>query len=473
MTTLKYYMKKRSARRKTRKGGGNCMSSGTCFIPNEELNDNTASMTPTQKLTYAVERNDLEKVKEAVNEGANINGDINTSAHETPLLSAIYNDNVEIVKYLLSQKNTDINIRRLGYVDYNQYTTEVVTPVILATRYRRKSILDMLLRHGAKVDNRYYDVIYSPMLINLQKQIQTENDMVPELLTKKKMFTGLTEITRAYVSDAHDSASNKVFTGIKNNNFNLVKNTIESRIVNEGVTDPSLRNTQFNEFITSKNEDGDTFLIAAARIGNVEIVKYLLDIMDRDVITIRNNTFLDDININNAENAIMVAAARGHMEIVSLLLELDHINLNNRYPNGLSVLDIMIDAGNVELVKKLVDKGASLYNGRTSANYFPKAVVDALKPHVPIEILEYLLQQRPIRTGLTDEYMDWVLTSYEHLTPEKKALLEQYARTHDLETIHDLDTLRRPRRAGGKRHSQKRRRNKKKNAHKTMHRARK
>ena len=69
--------------------------------------------------------------------------------------------------------------------------------------------------------------------------------------------------------------------------------------------------------------------------------------------------------------------------------------------------------------------------------------------------------------------MDWVLTSYEHLTPEKKALLEQYARTHDLETIHDLDTLRRPRRAGGKRHSQKRRRNKKKNAHKTMHRARK
>ena len=108
MTTQKYCKTKRSYCRRNTRGGGNCVSSGSCYIPDEQTSLNTEHMTPTQKLVYAVERDDLDKVKEAISEGANIYGEVSSSAHQTPLLSAIYNDNVNIVKYLLS-KGADVN----------------------------------------------------------------------------------------------------------------------------------------------------------------------------------------------------------------------------------------------------------------------------------------------------------------------------------------------------------------------------
>ena len=41
----------------------------------------------------------------------------------------------------------------------------------------------------------------------------------------------------------------------------------------------------------------------------------------------------------------------------NLLLDVNNINLNNRDMDGFSVLDMMIDVGNLEMVKKIVDKG--------------------------------------------------------------------------------------------------------------------
>jgi ankyrin repeat protein len=209
-----------------------------CYFPEEATAEanNAVPMTPTQKLVYAVERNDLEKVKEAISEGANINGGF-MYARETPLLSAIYNNNVDIVKYLLSQKNTDINVKRLADTDYGRQ--EPLTPITMAIRYGRKDILDLLLRHGAKLDR--HSAMFSTMAHGLQEQIQTEKAIVPEVSAKKKMFPGFAEMTRGYLATTPDAAAKKVFASIKNNNLNAVKNAIETQIENKGVTDPILQ----------------------------------------------------------------------------------------------------------------------------------------------------------------------------------------------------------------------------------------
>ena len=425
MTTPKYYIKKRFSRRRQSKGGGNCISSGSCYFPEEEIVVNTEPMTPTEKLARAVERNDLEKVKEAVNEGASINGEISTPAHETPLLSAIYNNNVDIVKYLLSQKNTDINIVRYAH------GRTPVNPVSFATLYNRKAILELLLRKGAKIVPRYVMHNSSNLLPDLQNQIKREKGIVSELSAKKKMFPGFSEMTRAYVTLAPESAANKVFAGIKNNNLNAVKNAIETKIANEGVTDPIMRNKQFNEFIVSRDSNGDTFLIAAARTGNVEIVKYLLSIMDRDVITTLNNIYLNGENPKTAETALMVAATLGYMDIVNMLL----------------------------------DKDTRLHDGE---DRFPLAVVKAASPNVSTEIFKYLLEQGPARTGLTGEYVHWMLNAYNNLSAEKKTLLEQYARVNNLNI-----SPRNPPRTGGKSRTKRRRLGKKKMSRKVARKARK
>ncbi len=474
MTTPKYYIKKRSTRRRSTRGGGNCMSSGSCYFPEEETAEanNAVSMTPTQKLVYAVERNDLEKVKEAISEGANINGE-SIYADETPLLSAIYNNNVDIVKYLLSQKNTDINVKRLADTDYgtNLIWSTSVTPITMAIRYGRKDILDLLLRHGAKLDR--HSAMFSTMAHGLQEQIQTEKAIVPEVSAKKKMFPGFAEMTRGYLATTPDAAAKKVFAGIKNNNLNAVKNAIETQIENKGVTDPLLQSTQFTDFILSKNADGDTFLIAAVRSGNIEIVKYLLSIIGRDIFTTSrimdnrgaimniNNSYLNGINLNTAENALMVAALLGRMDMVNLILDVDNINFNNRDSDGFSALDMVINTGNLEVVKKMVNKGARLYDHRE----VPMAVSVAMNPQVPIEILKYLLEQGPTRNGLTRQYAQWLIQNH-NLRPdtprEKIALLKQYIADNHSDS-----------RAGGKLRSKKRRRGKKKMTRKAARRTRK
>lgn len=471
MTTPKYYIKKRSTRRRSTRGGGNCMSSGSCYFPDEETAEanNAVPMTPTQKLVYAVERNDLEKVKEAISEGANINGGF-MYARETPLLSAIYNNNIDIVKYLLSQKNTDINVKRLADTDYGRQ--EPLTPITMAIRYGRKDILDLLLRHGAKLDR--HSAMFSAMAHGLQEQIQTEKAIVPEVSAKKKMFPGFAEMTRGYLATTPDAAAKKVFASIKNNNLNAVKNAIETQIENKGVTDPILQSRQFSDFILSKNADGDTFLIAAVRTGNIEIVKYLLSIIGRDIFTTSrimdnrgvimniNNSYLNGINLDTAENALMVAALLGRMDMVNLLLDVDNINFNNRDSDGLSALDMVIGTGNLEVVKKMVNKGARLYDHRDIGDNFPMAVSEAMYPEVPIEILKYLLEQGPTRNGLTRQYAQWLIQIRPDTPREKIALLKQYIADNHSDS-----------RAGGKSRSKKRRRGKKKMTRKAARRTRK
>lgn len=445
--------KKRGFRRNTR-GGGNCLSSGTCRDNSEVVNN--IQLTPQEKLYDAIERNDLDKAKEAINEGANVND--RTTGEYTPLYKAVYEQNLDMVNFLLSQKNIDVDIlqdarSRLGRA--------YPTPLEYASRIGNTEIVNTLLRNGAR-PNR------SQPVLTAQDDIQTEQKMVTNVIAKKGLPSGFTELTRSFLAKPYGESAKKVFNAVKTNRLLGVKKIIETEIQNAGVTDPEVRNQQLLDFFSSNDTNGDTFLMSAARVGNASIVKYLLDLVNKGVIpNIDGENYVNIINQEvNGESALHIAIDKNHMDIVNMLLGNPSIDINIENSDGFTPVIYAILNNNLELVKKLVNKGAELYDGDLT-DYFPSALAQSLSSDVDDDIFEYILTLSPERLGRTYElFMDranWMLRAYasnNDISQPRLKILQDYINRHS-------------RRTGGKSRSKKGRRTLRKKGKKLTRRARK
>lgn len=415
---FKVFTKKRVYRRNTR-GGGNCFSSGTCRNNSEA---NTIHLTPGEKLLDAIEKNDLDKAKEAINEGANINGDGTDyySRLRRPLLAAIKTNNLDMVKFILSQKNIDVDIH---FSEMPSFT--------------RESIQDILIRHGANPD-----IVRNT---NVTRDIQTEQNMVTDVIVKKGLPSGFTELTRSFLVKPYGDAAKKVFNAIKTNRLLGVQNIIETEIQN-------LSNKQLVDFFYPANVNSNTFLMSAARVDNAPIVKYLLDLVNKGLIP--NHYGVNYVNIineeDNVQSALHIAIDKNHMDIVNMLLDNPSIDINIADSDGFTPVIYAINNNKLELVKKLVDKGAVLYLSR-KADYFPLALAQSLSPRVNDDVFKYMLTLSPEKLGRTyDNFMEhvtWMLSAYvsdKDISQPKLKILQQYIADHS--------------RTGGKSRSKRRRR---------------
>jgi ankyrin repeat protein len=163
------------------------------------------------------------------------------------------------------------------------------------------------------------------------------------------------------------------------------------------------------------NKEGDTLLICAVKSGYLSIVTHLIevgaDVNAKDkkygltalmwaVFKGRLDivgyllTLTEAIDVNagskNGCTALMIAAwlpeSKGQT-IVERLLQQKELNVNQQNENGQTALMIAVQAGNFEVVKKLVEAGAKVdikdKKGRTAVMY-----VDNVKEHP--EIVKYL-----------------------------------------------------------------------------------
>lgn len=434
----KHVTKKRVYRRNTR-GGGNCLSTGTCRNNSEVVNN--IPITPQEKLFDAIERNDLDEAKEAINEGANVND--RTTGEYTPLYQAVYEQNLDMVNFLLSQKNIDVNIlqdarSRLGRT--------YPTPLEYASRIGDTEIVNTLLRNGAKPN-------MSQPVLTAQDDIQTEQKMVTNVIAKKGLPSGFTELTRSFLAKPYGESAKKVFNAIKTDRLLGVKKIIETEIQNAGVTDPEVRNQQLFNFFYPADANSDTFLMSATRVGNAPVVKYLLDLVNKGVIP--NDNEVNYVNITNEEDndqsALHIAIDKNHMDIVNMLLDNPSIDINIENSDGFTPVIYAIVNNNLELVKKLVNKGADLYDGDLT-DYFPSALAQSLSSNVNDDIFEYILTLSPEQLGRTYQlFMDranWMLRAYasnNEISQPRLQILQDYINHHS-------------RRTGGKSRSKKGRR---------------
>ena len=411
-----------------RRGGGNCLSSGTCRNNSEVVNN--IQITPQEKLFDAIERNDLDKAKEAINEGANVND--RTTGEYTPLYQAVYEQNLDMINFLLSQKNIDVNIvqdtrSRLG----SAYTT----PIEYASRIRNTEIVNTLLRNGARPN-------MSQPVLTAQDDIQTEQKMVTNVIAKKGLPSGFTELTRSFLVKPYGESAKKVFNAIKTNRLLGVKKIIETEIQNAGVTDSEVRNKQLMDFFYPADANSDTFLISSVRVRNAPIVIYLLDLVNKGLIP--NDNGVNYVNIMNEEDndqtALHIAIDKNHMDIVNLLLDNPSIDINVENSDGFTPVIYAIINNNLQLVKKLVNKGALLYDSEVT-DYFPSALAQSLGSDINDDIFEYILTLSPERLGRTYQlFMDranWMIRAYasnNEILQSRLQILQDYINHHSQRT---------------------------------------
>jgi ankyrin repeat protein len=134
------------------------------------------------KLLIAVMLNDINLVNEMINEdNANINT-LKGPKNTTPLLTAINNNNSDIVRLLLN-KGADID-KVSG--EYN------VTPLLAATNLRHRNIIEILLANGADVNIQSGHDMSVPLksLLNNSEHEHIDMDiinlLIPELSNKHK-----------------------------------------------------------------------------------------------------------------------------------------------------------------------------------------------------------------------------------------------------------------------------------------------
>src|SRR5205814_8712767 len=101
--------------------------------------------------------------------------------------------------------------------------------------------------------------------------------------------------------------------------------------------------------VNAKGRGGFSALLAAARNGHLEVVKYLVE----------HGANIDERNNARDKTPLLAAAFDGHYDIVKYLVE-HGANVNVQAVNGWTPLHDAAYIGNFEVVKYLVDHGADL-----------------------------------------------------------------------------------------------------------------
>eukprot|EP00942_MAST-04A_sp_MAST-4A-sp1_P001455 g1455.t1 len=317
----------------------------------------------------------------------------------TPLLNAISNNNIHIVKKLLTYDSIDIN--RPGKCKGRKYwmPERSVTPLFKAILDNHGDITKTLLRHKSIDVNRgRTDTEETPLHV---AATVGNNDVVKLILKQKSIdvnkvatdHAGETPLCAAAraghvtivkslltvesidVNKARiDNGETPLYTAATNGHLTAVKLLLKHESIGSyngytplltalnGGSSYSTRRLSKNyvdivtlllkhetiNVIKASTEDGVTALYTAAKKGHTNFIKILFS----------KCKFLDVNNarMDNGETPLYAAACAGHINVVKLLLKLESIDVNKaRTDNGKTPLYAAADAGHTNMVKLLLN----------------------------------------------------------------------------------------------------------------------
>jgi len=96
-------------------------------------------------------------------------------------------------------------------------------------------------------------------------------------------------------------------------------------------------------FVNETNDFGDNCLFIAAKMGNINMVKYIVE-----------NTNIDINHANSDGSALLIALTQGHMEIVNYFLDSTKINIHLKNSHGEGIYHLAAKTGNSNLIEKLL-----------------------------------------------------------------------------------------------------------------------
>ncbi|WP_425384297.1 ankyrin repeat domain-containing protein [Wolbachia endosymbiont (group B) of Eupithecia inturbata] len=290
---------------------------------NQKANINAKDMYGWTPLHFAASRNKLSVVEFLFNNNANINAkDVygNTPLH----VAAQYSSNLEIVKFLLDKDISGIN----------NITNNGWTPLHVAIQGNKLNTVELLLGRGADIEVRD---IYN----------QTSLD-----LATRKGYLDIAGILKQVQLDR------KLLTIVESGGFNEAKGLIA-----QGAN------------IDTNDKNGNTLLYSAAEIGDLNLVKLLLD----------NGANIEAKNGEYQATPLHGAVENYRIDVVKLLLNRG-ANVNAEDKDNWTPLHYGADTNSPDIVKVLVDAHANL---GAKGNY-GKTPLDIAKDKGHNKIVEYL-----------------------------------------------------------------------------------
>ncbi|WP_265023236.1 ankyrin repeat domain-containing protein [Wolbachia endosymbiont (group A) of Epistrophe grossularia] len=297
---------------------------------NQKANINAKDMYGWTPLHFAASRNKLSVVEFLFNNNANINAkDVygNTPLH----VAAQYSSNLEIVKFLLDKDISGIN----------NITNNGWTPLHVAIQGNKLNTVELLLGRGADIEVRD---IYN----------QTSLD-----LATRKGYLDIAGILKQVQLDR------KLLTIVESGGFNEAKGLIA-----QGAN------------IDTNDKNGNTLLYSAAEIGDLNLVKLLLD----------NGANIEAKNGEYQATPLHGAVENYRIDVVKLLLNRG-ANVNAEDKDNWTPLHYGADTNSPDIVKVLVDAHANL---GAKGNY-GKTLLDIAKDKGHNNIVEYL--EKKLRGG--------------------------------------------------------------------------
>ncbi|XP_046340859.2 putative ankyrin repeat protein RF_0381 [Haliotis rufescens] len=355
--------------------------------------------------------------------------------------------NVEIVKYIHSQKIIDIESR--GAFEE--------TPLMFAAEFGKGEVFSYLMEVGAniyKVDRdsenilhlsckggnvEIVDYVLKQNVIDLNSR--EKKGMTPLLLSayfgERDVFDLL--IGRgADTSSVNDFGENILHFSCRGGNVDIVKYVLKQNVVdiesrdNVGMTPVLLaafwgKRDAFDLLIgrgadpTVVDENGDNILHHSCRGGNVDIVKSVLkqNVVDinsrgnggmtpvlmaavfakRDVFDLLIGRGADTTGVDeDGENILHLSCKGGNLEIVKYILKQDIVDINSDRTDGMTPLLLSAYLGERDVFDLLIGRGADI----SSVNDFGENILHFSCRGENVDIVKYVLKQNVVDINSRD-----------------------------------------------------------------------
>ena len=309
------------------------------------------------------------------------NADVNQVNHrgQTPLFIASLNNNIEIIRLLLSVENIDVNpVADLGF-----------TPLSIT---RSVAIVHMLIEAGANINQR--DHLGRTLLMNVSQRGRTE---IVRILIEHGADISVSSghKTATYMACEHGHAEIVrllLAAGADINQTNFRGKTLLRKASQYGYIDVV---RVLLEAGANPNQvvNGETPIYTATRYGRHNVVRMLLEA------GVEINDMTAGANITDT-TLLYIASKKGYDETVRVLLEFGaDVNQMNNIFTCATPLFIACQEGHVETVRVLLEHGADI-NQRDVAGQTP---LFAASHAGHTEVVRVLLIDKHILFGIKEE----------------------------------------------------------------------
>ena len=255
---------------------------------------------------------------------------------------------MQVIKKVMGKKKLDLNEAKLAESFFRDEEEKIKKQLVQRESYDLREVRKGTTTiEGKKLHFMSYKAVKDPVRVDALVYLYLPENY-KELRAFYVFFISEAYLEGSYASDL--TTINLLITGFEaSDHFVPPQATIEDLLKAVNADDISRIKNLLNEGldVNGMNEDGWSALMVAASKGSMEILKLLIE----------NGAALDVKNRQGGQTALIFAAHWGHTEVVRYLIA-KGANLNVQMDDGWTALIDSISRGNLEVAKILIESGA-------------------------------------------------------------------------------------------------------------------